>query len=72
MQIEKKAEVAILIEDKINFKTKEKKRRLLHNDKEINPGVPIMAQWFTNPTSNHKDSGSIPGLAQWVKDPALP
>ena len=40
-------------------------------NKKTNFGVPIVAQWLTNPTRNHEVAGSIPGLAQWVKDPVL-
>ena len=37
-----------------------------------NLGVPVVAQWLTNPTRNHEVAGSVPALAQWVNDPALP
>ena len=44
-------------------------RAQLKKDKK---GVPIVAKWLTNPTRNHEIAGSISGLTQWVKDPALP
>ena len=32
-----------------------------------------MAHWLANPTRNHEVVvGSVPALAQWVKDPVLP
>ena len=57
----------------------------LKRTKKYLPGVPIVAQQVknpttsshcssavTNPTSIHEEVDSIPGLTQWVNDPALP
>ena len=40
--------------------------------KNINSGVPVVAQWLMNPTRNLEVVGLIPGCAQWVKDLVLP
>ena len=34
-------------------------------------GVPVVAQQVKNLTSIHKDVGSIPDPAQWIKDAAF-
>ena len=41
------------------------------NDKITELGVPLLAQQVNNPNRIHEDTGSIPGLAQQVKDLVL-
>ena len=41
------------------------------NKKQVYAGGTVVAQWLTNLTRNHEVAGSVPGLAQWVKDLAL-
>ena len=52
--------------------SREKKKRTSRQKNKKKQGVPVVAQWLTNPTGNHEVLGSIPALAQWVDDPALP
>ena len=47
-------------------------RLIIMQFRSPNIGVPVVAQWLTNLTRNHEAVGLIPGLAQWVKDLALP
>ena len=43
----------------------------LVSQKVIAQGVPVVDQWLTNPIRNHEVVGSVPALAQWIKDLAL-
>ena len=45
---------------------------ILFSHKKDKLGVPVVAQWLTNPIRIHDVVGSVPALAQCVNDPALP
>ena len=40
--------------------------------KRKNLSIRVVAQQLTNMTSTHEDTGSTPGLYQWVKPSAVP
>jgi len=66
--------VASIFRNAIQKKKKKKKKggETKSELKMIRFGVPVLAQWLTNLTRNYEVAGLIPGLAQWVKNPALP
>ena len=46
-------------------KNKIKQKKKIPNPfQEFQFGVPVVAQWLTNPTRNHEVADSIPGLAR--------
>ena len=55
----------------IELKSFCKQKETINKIKRLANGVPVMAQWLTNPTRNNEVVGSIPGLVQWVKDLVL-
>ena len=44
---------------------------MVFNNKSCSSGVPVVVQWVKTQASIYDDVGSILGLAQWAKDPAL-
>ena len=65
--------MSLVLLQRLNIKgPNEVKRVLCEYYRKRKRGVPVVAQWLTNPTRNHEVAGSVPALAQWVNDLALP
>ena len=61
----------IILLNKVEFPRESNIKQYMRKSNRENLGVPVVVQWFTNPTRNHEVAGSIPALAQWVNDLAL-
>ena len=68
----KKKKLKIIKKWKKKQKKKKKKSRRSHKKKLHIPWSSSCGTAKMNPTRNREVSGSIPGLAQWVKDLPLP
>ena len=70
-RLKKKKKKSQFVIREMRIKTTPTKIAKIKN-KQTKTGVPLIAQWLTNPTRSHEVVGSIPDLGQWVRDPAFP